>query len=68
MIVYAGMNGYADDVPVAKMAAYEEQLFVYLDAKYPALIDRIEKEKKLDDALTAEVKKALEEFGKSFAA
>ena len=68
LIVYAGMNGYTDDVAVAKIAAYEEQLFQFIDAKYPALIDTIEKEKKLDDKLTAEVKKALEEFGKTFAA
>ncbi len=67
LVVYAGMNGYTDDVPVAKIAAYEDQLFSFIDAKYPALVDRIEKEKKLDDALTAEIKKALEEFGKQFA-
>jgi F-type H+/Na+-transporting ATPase subunit alpha len=67
MIVYAGMNGYADKVPVAKIAAYEEQLFMFIDAKYPKLLDTIETKKKLDDDLTAEVKKALEEFGKQFA-
>ena len=67
MIVYAGMNGYADEVPVAKIAAYEEQLFLFIDAKYPKLLDTIEAKKKLDDDLTAEVKKALEEFGKQFA-
>jgi F-type H+-transporting ATPase subunit alpha len=61
------MNGYTDEVPVAKIAAYEDQLFAFIDAKYPALVERIEKEKKLDDALTAEIKKALEEFGKQFA-
>jgi F-type H+/Na+-transporting ATPase subunit alpha len=68
MIVYAGMNGYADDVPVPKIAAYEEQLFTFIDSKYPKLYDAIEAEKKLDDKLTAEIKKALEEFGKQFAA
>ncbi len=67
MIVYAGMNGYADEVPVARIAAYEEQLFLFLDSKYPKLIDSIEAKKKLDDDLTAEIKKALEEFGKQFA-
>ena len=68
LIVYAGMNGYTDDVAVAKIAAYEDQLFAFIEAKYPALLDRIEKEKKLDDALTADIKKALEDFGKTFSA
>jgi F-type H+-transporting ATPase subunit alpha len=67
VIVYAGMNGYTDDVPVAKIQAYEEQLFSFLEAKYPKLFDEIEAKKKLDDDLTAQVKKALEEFGKTFA-
>jgi F-type H+-transporting ATPase subunit alpha len=67
LIVYAGMNGYTDDVPVAKISAYEEQLFTFVEGKYPKLLDAIETEKKLDDTITADIKKALEEFGKQFA-
>jgi F-type H+-transporting ATPase subunit alpha len=67
MIVYAGMNGYTDEVPVAKIGAYEEQLFSFIEAKYPKLFDTIEEKKKLDDELTDQIKKALEEFGKQFA-
>ena len=67
MIVYAGMNGYTDEVPVAKIQQYEDELFSFLDAKHPKLMDEIEEKKKIDDDLTAKIKKALEEFGKTFA-
>jgi F-type H+-transporting ATPase subunit alpha len=68
VIVYAGMNGYTDEVPVAKIGAYEEQLFGFIEAKHPKLFDAIEEKKKLDDELTDQIKKALEEFGKQFQA
>ncbi len=67
-IVYAGMNGYTDDVAVKSIAAYEEQLMSFVEIKYPALVKTIEDKKKLDDDLTNEIKKALEEFGKQFVA
>jgi len=46
----------------------KEELLTFADLKHPGLLDAIEEKKKLDDDLTARIKKALEEFGKQFVA
>ncbi len=66
LIVYAGMNGFTDEIALDKISKYEQDLLTFLDANYSKMLNSIEEKKKLDDELTAEVKKALTEFGKQF--
>ncbi len=61
MVIFAGTNGFADEVPVEKMRKWELDLIKYLDASYPEIgKDIVEKkqitadnEKKLREALGA---------------
>ena len=65
--VWAGTNGYLDEVPVEKVHAYEEQFVEYVRHNTD-VIATIEKTGLLETETEAELKKAAEEFGRSFAA
>ncbi|MBQ4515972.1 MAG: F0F1 ATP synthase subunit alpha, partial [Clostridia bacterium] len=60
-IVYAVVNGYLNDVPVNKVAEYEERLFELLEAEYKNLLERFESNF-CDDEDIAMLKKALDEM------
>ncbi|MCA9408905.1 MAG: F0F1 ATP synthase subunit alpha, partial [Candidatus Omnitrophica bacterium] len=57
-IIYAGVNGYLDDIPVNKVKDFEAKLFDALDSMYTDFVKLFEKEKALND----EVKKSLQEL------
>jgi F-type H+-transporting ATPase subunit alpha len=65
-IIYAGTNGYLDELPVKDVRRFESELYKFMDEKYPDLGHGIEKTGVLDDAGVETLKKALEEFKKQF--
>jgi F-type H+-transporting ATPase subunit alpha len=65
-IVYAGTNGYLDDVPVTAVRAFETGLYAYLDAKYPDVIHDLKAKYELTDAIEARLKQAIEAFKAEF--
>ena len=67
MIIYAVTNGFIDDVPVAKVRAWEEGFHAYMGAKYPQVGDAIRKEKVLSKEVEAQLKSAIEAYKKSIA-
>jgi F-type H+/Na+-transporting ATPase subunit alpha len=67
-IIYAATNGYLDDVAVEKLRRYEDELFVFLDARKASLMAAIDEKKVLDDDIKTQLNAALVEFGKQFAA
>ncbi|HCU25958.1 MAG TPA: F0F1 ATP synthase subunit alpha, partial [Deltaproteobacteria bacterium] len=64
--IYAAINGYLDELPVAKVQAFTQELQLFLESKYPTILSDIASKKKLDDELTAKLKKALEEMKTAF--
>ena len=66
MVFYAGTNGYIDKYPKEKILSYESELYSFMDAKYPDVLNEISDKKKLDDSLTKKIKSALTEFDKIF--
>jgi len=68
MIIFAGTNGYVDDLPVGECRAFEDGLFQFLDTGSSALLAKIREKKTLDDELRGEVHKALKEFKERFTA
>ncbi len=60
-IVYAVVNGYLNEVPVSKVAEYEERLFELLETKYTDLLERFENNY-CDDEDIEMLKKSLEEM------
>jgi len=68
LIIYAGTNGYLDDVPVEQVRPFEKALYEYVDTMNPGLFESIMKKKALDDQLKTEMNKALKECKERFAA
>jgi F-type H+-transporting ATPase subunit alpha len=69
VLIYAGTNGYLDQLEVSKIAEYEKQLYPFIESKYPQIFETIRTKKKAlkKDKDTEELlKKALSEFGKGF--
>lgn len=67
-LVYAGLNGYLDDVPVDKVTAFTAGLREYLKTSKPKYIELIRNEKKLGDEAEALLKEAILDFKKNFLA
>src|SRR6187397_1974126 len=67
-IIFAGTNGYLDPIPVEQVRNYENELFRYLETSKSDLMAALTEKKAIDDAIKPELNKALEEFGKTFAA
>ena len=66
VIIYAGANGFLDDIPAEDVTKFEAELYPFIEAKYPSLLENIKTEKKLDDKITEELKSVLDEFKSTF--
>nr|WP_290668156.1 F0F1 ATP synthase subunit alpha [Ardenticatena sp.] len=64
-IIYAGTNGYVDDVPVDKVAEWEQQFYRFLDANYPDFQRIIDETNDLTAEAEEMLKRAIEEFKKT---
>ena len=62
VILFAGTNGYADEVPIDRMLAWKENLLRYIDTSHSELVKDIAEKK----ALTEESEAALHEAIKTF--
>ena len=61
LIVFAGTSGALDDMPVEQVRPFEAELYRYVDNAYPAIFSTMREKRALDDALKADMKKAIEE-------
>ncbi|MBI1940264.1 MAG: F0F1 ATP synthase subunit alpha [Acidobacteria bacterium] len=66
--IFAGTNGFLDDLAVEDCLKFEQGLSEFMDASYPGLAKKIREKKQLDDALRTEMRKVLEEFKAKFLA
>ncbi len=66
--LYAGTNGYVDDIPVADVNRFETELFKYMDMNAPEVAKDIIDNKKITDTNEEALKAALAEFKKTFVA
>ena len=68
VIIYAGTNGYLDDLPVNKVRPFEKQLNEALDSTYADFLRLLNKEKAVTDKVKEEMEKLLVDFKRSFKA
>ncbi|HMA79525.1 MAG TPA: F0F1 ATP synthase subunit alpha [Candidatus Binatia bacterium] len=66
LIIYAGTNGYVDELPLAALKKYEQELHSFIESKHPDIFADIVKKRELDGDLRAKMNKALEEFKRVF--
>jgi F-type H+-transporting ATPase subunit alpha len=64
--IYAGTNGYLDDLPVESVRKFEKELYAYLDRERPDILKEIKEKKALDDQLKAKIDQALKDFKSKF--
>ncbi len=65
-VLYAGVNGYLDDLKVSQVGSFEEGLLASLRSDHADLLSDIGTKKALDDDLTERLKAALDAFAKGF--
>jgi F-type H+-transporting ATPase subunit alpha len=62
MSIYAGTQGYLDDVPLKDVARWEKTFLEYVKARKPELRAAIETEKKLTSKIEADLVAAIKQF------
>jgi F-type H+/Na+-transporting ATPase subunit alpha len=67
-IIYAATKGFLDAVPVEEVRRYEEELYRFVETRYPHVFTGIAEKKILDDEVKAALEGALADFNKQFLA
>ncbi|KAI4280098.1 MAG: hypothetical protein L6R38_004711 [Xanthoria sp. 2 TBL-2021] len=65
-LIYAGVNGYLDNVPVNKILTWEQDLLNHLKSDQQELLAQIDKEGQLSKELENKLKDVVGSFTKSF--
>ena len=68
LIIYAGTNGYLDQVAVSDVGTFESELYRFFELRYSTLLSGVAAKKQIDDELKGQINAALKEFGQQFAA
>jgi F-type H+-transporting ATPase subunit alpha len=66
MIIFAGTNGYLDDLAVEDVRRFESELYKFLDNSKADLLSNIREKRELNDDLKRQVNEALKEFKQRF--
>jgi F-type H+-transporting ATPase subunit alpha len=66
LIIYAGTNGFVDDLPLTALKKFEQELYAFVELKHPDIFSDILKKRELDAELREKINKALEEFKATF--
>lgn len=65
-IVWAGVGGHLDDVPVAKISQFEREFLSFIESSHPKALASIAKEKTISPEVEKMLIEAVGEFKKSF--
>src|SRR4051812_33898720 len=65
--IFAGVNGFIDNVPVNAVTRYEEALLSHVRADHADVIGKIRDTKALDDETAGQLKAIVGDFAKTFA-
>ncbi len=66
-VIYAGVNGYLDPLPVERVRAFEDGLLGVLRQQHPDILNTIRDTRDLDDATAGKLKATVENYAKTFA-
>lgn len=64
--IFAGSNGFLDDIPVDKVLEFEKQLLQDIHTNHSDIYDTLKKEGKISDETKAALKKAVSQFKEGF--
>ncbi|MCL6544614.1 MAG: F0F1 ATP synthase subunit alpha [Bryobacteraceae bacterium] len=66
LVIFAGTNGYLDDLPLEQCREFEEELYRFTENSRPQVLRQIAEKKSLDDGLRNEMHELLKEFKERF--
>jgi len=66
VIIFAGTNGYLDDLDVADCRPFEQSLYRFLDTTYSGLLSKIRDRKAIDDETKTELQGVLKDAKEKF--
>jgi F-type H+-transporting ATPase subunit alpha len=67
ILIFCANEGLLDDLPTDSLKRFEQELFVFMDTKYPDVMHTLRDKKAFDKELEAEARKATGEFKAIFA-
>lgn len=65
--IFAGVNGFVDDVPVNNVREFEEGLLAYVKDRHPQLRDDVVAKKKIDEEFGARLKQVIADYKRTLA-
>ncbi|KAJ3098623.1 Alpha subunit of the F1 sector of mitochondrial F1F0 ATP synthase [Phlyctochytrium planicorne] len=68
VIIFSGVHGFLDKIPVNKVTAFEAALVPYVQANAPEVFEVIKKENAISPETDKKIRAVLGDFAKSFAA
>ncbi|MBV8825670.1 MAG: F0F1 ATP synthase subunit alpha [Bradyrhizobiaceae bacterium] len=66
VVIYAGVNGFLDPIPVHRVGAFEDGLLTTLRSRNADVLEAIRSSRDLDDATAGKLKSAVESYAKTF--
>ncbi|MGM0622538.1 MAG: F0F1 ATP synthase subunit alpha [Campylobacterota bacterium] len=68
VIIFAGANGYLDDIEIEQVTKFENELYPYLETTHPSVLEDIRSKKAIDAEIKEQLEKALDDFKATFSA
>ncbi|NQS98169.1 MAG: F0F1 ATP synthase subunit alpha [candidate division Zixibacteria bacterium] len=66
LIIFAGVNGYLDEIPTKSLANWEPEFLSFIENSHPDILTEIREVKTISDELEKKMRAAVEEFNKMF--
>jgi F-type H+-transporting ATPase subunit alpha len=67
VVIYAGVNGYLDPLPVSAVSRFEAELLRYMRAEHASILGAIRDSKEISKETGDKLKAAVDKFAKAFA-
>jgi F-type H+-transporting ATPase subunit alpha len=67
LAIHAGVRGFLDDVPLARVHDFEEKLLRHYHDEHPQVREQLARERTMSDAMDAKLKELVGNFKKTFA-
>ena len=68
VMIYAGTNGFLDQLPESALKKYETELFRFVETSHPDLLPDLRSKRELTDDIKERLESALREFNDTFTA
>jgi F-type H+-transporting ATPase subunit alpha len=66
LVIYAGVNGYLDDIARDKVGRFEEEFLKFVHEKHPDVHRQLKEKAELTAELEGKIKKMIHDFKQSF--